>query len=112
MKRLVIVIAVIMCMTASICFSSNYSLGLTEAYAGGPPKVLMIPREGYSQDIKLMLNKEVGVMKRMLRRAGFKTEVATASGITIVSPAKDLKPDLKLADAEYVNENETHDPIN
>ena len=100
MKRFIIVIAVVMSMAVCICFSSHYSLGLTKAYAGGQPKVLMIPREGFSQDIKLMLNKEVGVMKRMLRRAGFKTEVATASGITIVSPAKDLKPDLKLADVK------------
>lgn len=105
MKRLVIVMAVFVSMAVSICFLSHYSLGLTKAYAGSSPKVLMIPREGYSQDIKLMLDKEVGVMKRMLRRAGFKVEVATASGMTIVSPARDLKPDLKLADvktADYV----------
>ncbi len=34
------------------------------------------------------------MMMRMLRRAGFKVEVATASGMTIVSPARDLEPDL------------------
>jgi len=100
MKRLVIVMALVMSMAVCISFSSHYSLGLIKAYAGGPPKVLMIPREGYSADIKLMLDKEVGVMKRLLRRAGFKVEVATASGATIVSPARDLKPDLKLVDVK------------
>ncbi len=67
--------------------------------------MLMIPREGYSADIKLMLDKEVCVMKNMLRRAGCKVEVATASGMPIVSPGRDLKPYLKLADvkvADYV----------
>jgi putative intracellular protease/amidase len=95
MKRFLIIVAILLSMVVSGVF----------AHAEPGPKVLMIPREGYSADIKLMLAKEVGVMKRMLFFARFKVEVATASGMTIVSPALDLKPDLRLADvkvADYV----------
>jgi putative intracellular protease/amidase len=95
MKRFLIIVAILLSMVVCGVF----------AHAEPGPKVLMIPREGYSQDIELMLTKDVGVMMRMLRRAGFKVEVATASGMTIVSPALDLKPDLKLVDvkvADYV----------
>jgi len=95
MKRFLIIVAILLSMVVCGAF----------AHAEPGPKVLLIPREGYSQDIKLMLTKEVGVMMRMLRRARFKVEVATASGMTIVSPARDLKPDLRLADvkvADYV----------
>jgi putative intracellular protease/amidase len=72
----------------------------TDAFAEGRPKVLLIPREGYSADIQLMLDKEVGVMRRMLMFAGFKVEVATASGRPIVSPTMDLKPDMILANVK------------
>ncbi len=90
MKRFIIIVAILV--SIAVCGAL--------AHAEGGSKVLLIPREGYSQDIKLMLDKEVGVMMRMLRRAGFKVEVATASGVTIVSPALDLKPDLRLADVK------------
>ena len=47
-----------------------------------------------------MLDREVGVMMRMLRMAGYKVEVATASCMPIISPALDLKPDLMLANVK------------
>jgi putative intracellular protease/amidase len=99
MKIFFILVAIVVGMAA--CFS----LLPAKASAEGAPKVLVIPREGYSQDIVLMLEKEVGLMRRMLGRAGFKVDVATASGIRIVSPGIDLEPDLKLVDvkaADYV----------
>jgi len=105
MKRFTILIAVFVSMAVCISFSLYYSTIPTKAFAESGSKVLLIPREGYSQDIDLMLTREVGVMMRMLRGARFKVEVATASGMTIVSPARDLKPDLRLADvkvADYV----------
>jgi putative intracellular protease/amidase len=87
-----ILVGMAICFSVLVCFS----VIPTSALAEGRPKVLLIPREGYSSDIELMLNKEVRVMSRMIRMAGYKVEVATASGMTIVSPGMDLKPDMRL----------------
>ena len=94
MKKIFIFVAIVVGMAA--CFS----LLPAKASAEGAPKVLVIPREGYSADIELMLNEEVRLMTRMLRRAGFVIKVATASGGTIVAPTRDLKPDMRLADVK------------
>jgi putative intracellular protease/amidase len=64
------------------------------------PKVLLIPREGRSYDLELMLTKEVNVMVGMLEKAGFEVEVATASGEPIVAETLTLKPDLKLVEVK------------
>lgn len=97
MRRISITVAILV--SSAICFSIFVGLSIipTSALAEGRQKVLLIPREGYSADIELMLNEEVLVMSRMLRFAGYKVEVATASGMTIVSPGEDLKPDMILA---------------
>ncbi len=97
MKRITIPVAIFV--GVAMCFSVLFYFSIipTSALAESRPKVLLIPREGYSGDIELMLIKEVGVMRRMLMFAGYKVEVATASGGTIVSPAMDLKPDMILA---------------
>jgi putative intracellular protease/amidase len=105
MKRITISMAIVIGM--AVCFSVllNGLIIPTDALAEERPKVLLIPREGYSADIELMLNEEVRLMSRMLRRAGFVVKVATASGVTIVAPTRDLKPDMRLADVkmeEYV----------
>ena len=94
MKTITMFLATVVAMV--ICFSVIPN----EAPAEGMPKVLMIPREGYSQDIQLMLEKEVGTMRRIIMTAGFKVIVATASGMRIVSPGMDLEPDLKLVDVK------------
>ena len=100
MKRITIPVSifvgVVMCFSVLLYFS----ITPTSALAESRPKVLLIPREGYSSDIELMLNKEVGVMMRMLMFGGYKVEVATASGSIIVSPTMDLKPDMILADVK------------
>ncbi|MDB4442648.1 hypothetical protein N9219_04435, partial [bacterium] len=70
------------------------------ALAEDGPKVLVIPREGDSRDIELMLKKEVGVMIQILRDEGFVVKVATASGATIVAPTSKLKPDMRLAEVK------------
>ena len=100
MKRITILVAIVVGM--AVCFSVLlYGVTIpTEALAESRPKVLLIPREGYSLDIELMLNEEVRLMSRMLRRAGFVVKVATASGNPIVSPTRDLKPDMRLADVK------------
>ena len=63
-------------------------------------QVLLIPREGNSDNIDLMLSKEVGMMKSMLEKAGFKVVVATVAGEPIKGSAITLTPNLKLADVK------------
>jgi putative intracellular protease/amidase len=67
-----------------------------EALGQTGPKVLMIVREGFSQDLDLMLAKEVGVMTSMLKEAGFEVVVATRSGMPIIGSTSTLKPDKRL----------------
>ncbi len=61
-------------------------------------QVLLIPREGESSDLDLMLKKEVGVMTDILQKAGFKVVIANVSGQPIEGIIKKLKPDLKLSE--------------
>jgi hypothetical protein len=42
-------------------------------------KVLMIVNEAKSEDLELMLTKEVGTMKEILQQAGFEVVVSTGS---------------------------------
>ena len=100
MKRIITSTAIIIGMVLCISAIINCFITPTDAFAEDRPKVLMIPREGYSADIELMLNEEVRLMTRMLRRAGFVVKTATASGMTIVAPTRDLKPDMRLADVK------------
>ena len=97
MKRIINFVAI------AICIAVCISLIPTKSFAQTRPKVLMIPREGYSADLKFMLEKEVWTMRLMLMRAGFKVEAATASGTTIVSPGIDLKPDLRLDEVKVAD---------
>jgi hypothetical protein len=56
----------------------------SQVYGQSAKKVLMIPREGYSGDLDLMLKMELGVMNLLLKRAGFQVDIATTSGFPIV----------------------------
>jgi putative intracellular protease/amidase len=67
------------------------------------PQVLMIPREGKSLALDLMLSKEVGVMTSMLEKAGFKVVVATVKGEPIKGSEITLTPNLKLADVKVAD---------
>ena len=69
----------------------------------GPGKVLMIPREGVSQDLDLMISMEVGVMTKLLTSAGYKVDIATASGYPIVGATQRIAGVVRLQD---VNVNE------
>jgi putative intracellular protease/amidase len=96
MKRFLIIVTILLSM--AVCGAL--------AHAESGSKVLLMPREGISNDIDLMLTKEVGVMTSMLKKAGFEVVVVTVSGKPIVAPTTTLEPDLKLADvkvADYVS---------
>jgi len=90
MKRLSFILAII---------SSLITIGPI-AEAQSVLQVLLIPREGVSNNLDLMLSKEVAVMTDLLQKAGFKVVVATVSGEPIEGVVYKLKPDLKLSDVK------------
>lgn len=61
-------------------------------------KILMFVRDG-ARDLELMLDKETGVMKRMLEDAGFQVVIATSSGEPMKAGEFVLEADLAIADA-------------
>jgi hypothetical protein len=97
MKRIITFVAI------AICIAVCISLIPTQSFAQTRPKVLMIPREGYSADLKFMLEKEFWRMNIMLMRAGFKVEMATASGMQIVSTGRDFIPDMRLDEVKVAD---------
>jgi putative intracellular protease/amidase len=93
MKRFIIIVTIL----------ASMAVWVASAHAGPKSKVLLIPREGDSGDIELMLTKEVGVMVVILEKAGFEVVVATASGAPIAARTTTLRPDLKLADVKVAD---------
>ena len=85
----------ILIMTAIIAASILFS---SQAFGQSASKVLMIPREGYSTDLDLMLKMEVGVMTLLLKNAGFGVDVATTSGQPIFGPTQKIEKVLRLSE--------------
>ncbi len=80
MRRIgIIVIVMLFCVAGVISFASQVN-------GQAAKKVLMLPREGYSADLDLMIKMEVGVMRLLLKNAGLEVDVATTSGLPIVGP--------------------------
>ena len=69
---------------------------LIASCAKSTPRVLLFIRNG-SPDLEYMLKREVGVMKDILERSGFKVDVATLDGSNLSAGSINLQPDLKLA---------------
>jgi len=59
----------------------------SQAFGQGA-KVLIIPREGYSADLDLMIKMEIGVMRLLLKNAGLDVDIATTTGISILGPSE------------------------
>ena len=96
MKRLSIFVATMVIMASAISFSS-------EAFGQNGRKVLMIPREGYSTDLDLMIKMEVGVMTILLKNAGFGLDIATTSGQNILGPTQRIEKLLRLSEIKLDN---------
>jgi len=90
------VFVLVMIIVVGVLLLPQYSLLQKEALSQTGSKVLLIPREGFSQDLDLMLTKEVGVMTSMLKDAGFEVVVASRSGMPIIGSSSTLKPDKRL----------------
>jgi putative intracellular protease/amidase len=63
----------------------------------------MIPREGYSQDLDLMIKMEVGVMSLLLKNAGFDVDIATTSGYSIIGPTQKIEKLMRLTEINLDN---------
>ena len=101
--RKIIIFATIMLIMAVISFSSHLVTAPTEAFGQSARKVLMIPREGYSTDLDLMIKMEVGVMSILLKGAGFEVDIATTSGQSILCPTQKIEKVLRLSEINLDN---------
>ena len=79
--RKISIFAIMVILAGVISFSS-------QAFGQNRSKVLMIPREGYSADLDLMIKMEVGVMRLLLKNAGLDVDIATSSGLPILGPTE------------------------
>lgn len=86
-------IAISVILTALVAFSA-------QANAAGKTKVLLIPREGYSADLDLMIKMEVGVMKLLLKNADLEVDVATTNGMPIVGTTERIADVKQLRDVK------------
>jgi putative intracellular protease/amidase len=89
--------------TVMLFFIAGVVSFMAEVYGQSAKKVLMIPREGYSSDLDLMIKSEVGVMNMLLKRAGFEVEVATTSGRPIVGNTGKIEKIMILSDVNLDN---------
>jgi putative intracellular protease/amidase len=96
--RKIIILGTIILVMGIISFSSNPIMGPTDTFGQSGRKVLMIPREGYSRDLDLMIKMEVGVMSLLLKRAGLEVDIATTSGQPILGPTEKIEKVMRLAD--------------
>jgi putative intracellular protease/amidase len=96
--RKIIILGTIILVMGIISFPSHHFMGPTDTFGQSSRKVLMIPREGYSQDLDLMIKMEVGVMTLLLKRAGFQVDIATTSGFPIIGPTQKIEKLLRLVD--------------
>ena len=90
MKKFSILMIVII-VTGVLSFSS-------QAFGQSGSKVLMIPREGYSSNLDLMIKMEVGVMTPLLKEAGFIVDIATDSGQPILGCTEKVPKVMRLSD--------------
>ena len=95
--RKIVIFASLIFVIGVVSFSSHPIIGPPEALGQSARKVLMIPREGYSQDADLMIKMEVGVMTVLLKNAGFEVDIATTSGYPCIGPTQKIEKILRLS---------------
>ena len=96
--RKIVMFASLIIVIGIVSFSSQSIMGPTEAFGQSGRKVLMMLREGYSEDLDFMLKMEVGVMTILLKNAGFQVDVATYSGHPIAGPTQKIEKVMKLSE--------------
>jgi len=94
-------------MRGIVIFLTILTLGITgviplesQVYGQSSGKVLMILREGKSVDLDLMIEKEVGVMTALLKKAGFEVDIATTSGRPVIGSTQKIENISKLSEVK------------
>lgn len=85
---------------AALVLFLNLSLRPLE---GQDRQVLMIVKDAPSQDLALALEKEVSVMRNMLRGAGFQVVIASPSGTPLSAGGITVTPDLTLTEVQVAD---------
>jgi putative intracellular protease/amidase len=94
--RKVNIFIIVVIIAGSILFS-------LQAFGQSGRKVLLIPREGYSTDLDLMIEKEVGVMTSLLKKAGYEVDIATPSGKSILGSYQKIEKVARLSEINLDN---------
>ena len=94
MKRLIIV---------ALLVAGFSSLFHSNVRAQDTPKVLLFIRERAYHSSGFSLEKEVGVMKKILEQSGFNVSITTVSGELLSAGSTRVTPDLKLSDIEVAD---------
>ena len=92
MRRMIILVTIMLLFVGGVLSFTS------QVYGQSAQKVLMIPREGYTGDLDLMLKMELGVMNLLLKRAGFQVDIATTSGFPIVGNTEKIPKLSRLVD--------------
>ncbi len=100
MKRVEAFTAAVLMVVVVFTFSLFHLVAPSNAFGESTQKVLMIPREGNSQNPDLMIKEEVGVMVKLLKSAGYEVDLATASGQPIMGPSQKIEKVLKLQEID------------
>jgi len=103
MKKFILFISIIFFVGVVYFLAHPTTTGTTESFGQNSRKVLMIPREGYSTDLDLVIKMEVGVMTTLLKNAGFEVDIATTSGQPILGPTQKIEKVLRLAEINLDN---------
>ena len=80
-----------------LSMAALFATGIALADSAG--SVFMFVRDG-SRDLDLMLREEVGVMTQMLEEAGYRVDIATASGEAMVASSTTLTPTVTLDEVD------------
>lgn len=97
MRKINIFVPLVVIFMAGVISFSSQAFGQTGS------KVLLIPREGYSTDLDLMIKMEVGVMTLLLKKAGFEVDIATTSGQNIIGPTQKIEKVARLSEIKLDN---------
>jgi putative intracellular protease/amidase len=85
------ILTIVIIVTGVLSFSSL-------AFAQSGSKVLIIPREGYSANLDLMIKSELGLMTQLLKDAGIAYDIATDSGASILGCNEKIEKVMRLSE--------------
>jgi len=103
MRKIILFVSIIFFMGVVPFLAYPPTTGPTESFGQNSRKVLMVPREGYSTDLDLVIKMEVDVMTKLLKDEGFEVDIATTSGQPILGPTQKIEKVLRLSEINSDN---------